>query len=188
MFKYLLLSLYILSLAVLSGCASTSVPLGEIAYQPVEYKLESGDEVKIAVFGEERFNGQYKISTNGDISFPLIGNIVATDKSALELKETLEASLGAGYINDPRVTVEVMSYRPFYIMGEVQKSGKYEYADGLTALQAIALAGDFTYRADKRKVFIRRVGNGEEEVYDLQNGREIFISPGDTIRIGERYF
>ena len=73
-------------------------------------------------------------------------------------------------------------------MGEIRNAGKFEYSDGLTVFQAVALAGDFTYRADKRQVFIRRVGDTEERLYNLEDGREIYVAPGDTIRIGERYF
>jgi len=176
------------ALGFTSGCATSYIPPGQDAYEAVEYKLAPGDQVKVAVFGEDRFDNQYNVSTAGDLSFPLIGNIQATGLSETGLQAALEQALSEGYLNDPRVTVEVINYRPFFIMGEVQRPGKVEYSDGLTALQAVASAGGFSYRADQRKIYIRHVGEPGEKAYDLQKGRAIYVSPGDTIRIGERYF
>ncbi len=100
----------------------------------------------------------------------------------------LRTGLGEGYLNDPRVTVEVLNYRPFFILGEVSNAGEYPFRDGLTVLQAVAQAGGFSYRADRQTIFLLREGQTEEEQYDIENGRPVYVSPGDTIRIGERYF
>ena len=91
-----------------------------------------------------------------------------------------------GYVKDPRVSVEVMTYRPFYILGEVQKPGEYPYSNGLTVLNAVATAGGFTYRANTKKVFIKRAESSTEEKYPLNS--QTPVAPGDTIRIGERLF
>ena len=96
--------------------------------------------------------------------------------------------LSNGYLNDPRVNVEVLNYRPFYILGEVTRAGEFPYATDMSVLQAVALAGGYTYRADQRRVFIRRAGSDQESTYDLASGRTVYIQPGDTIRVGERYF
>ena len=177
-----------LACASLSACSTTSAPAGTAAYQPIEYKLAAGDDVRISVFGEDRFTNDYQVSTNGDISFPLIGSVSTKGLTEAELRNAIETALADGYLNNPRVAVEVINYRPFFVMGEVRNAGKFEYSDGITVFQAVALAGDFTYRADKRQVFIRRVGDTEERLYNLEDGREIYVAPGDTIRIGERYF
>lgn len=172
----------------LSACATNNAPAGEAAYKPTEYTLAPDDLIKISVFGEERFNNEYKISSDGDISFPLIGNVKASGLSASTLKSNIESSLSEGFLNEPRVTLEIVNYRPFFIRGEVKRPGRFEYSNGLTVLQALALAGDVTYRADQRKVYIRRSGDQQEKVYDLLDGRDIYVAPGDIIRIGERYF
>lgn len=172
----------------LTACSSTSIQPGTAAYTPIEYKLAAGDDVRISVFGEDRFTNEYQVSTDGNISFPLIGSVEADGLSEGELRRSIEAALGNGFLNNPRVAVEVINYRPFFIMGEVNNAGKFEYSDGITVFQAVALAGDFTYRADKREVFIRRVGDAQEKSYSLVDGREIYVAPGDTLRIGERYF
>jgi polysaccharide export outer membrane protein len=105
-----------------------------------------------------------------------------------DLQTTLRERLGEGYVNDPRVTVEVLNYRPFYILGEVSKAGEFPFSDGLTVTQAVALAGGFTYRAERQRVYILRKGQTQEEVYDISDGRPVYVAPGDTIRVGERYF
>jgi len=175
-------------LIALSACSSTSPPLGTAAYNPIEYKLAGGDDVRISVFGEDKFTNVYQVSTDGNISFPLIGSVRADGLGEAELRRSIESALANGFLNNPRVAVEVINYRPFFIMGEVRNAGKFEYSNGITVLQAVALAGDFTYRADKREVFIRRVGDNQERSYSLEDGREIYVAPGDTLRIGERYF
>lgn len=172
----------------LSACASSAPPAGTEAYTPEEYKLAAGDELKITVFGEDRFDTEYQVSSAGNLTFPLVGNVAVTGWTVMEVKTYLQNSLAQGYLNDPRVAVEVVNYRPFFILGEVVRPGKFEYGDNLTATQAVALAGGFTYRADQRQLFIRRAGEQQERSYSLRDGRPIYVSPGDTIRIGERYF
>jgi len=184
----LLLTLALICLIFLSACASSSAPAGIDAYIPREYQLAAGDKLKIAVFGEDRFDTDYQVSSAGELSFPLVGSIDVTGWSVSDVKTFLENSLAEGYLNDPRVSVEVVNYRPFFIFGEVSRPGKFDYDDNLTALQAVALAGGFTYRADQRSLFIRRSGQQQEHSYSLKDGRPIYVSPGDTIRIGERYF
>jgi len=154
---------------------------------PPVYTLDSGDKIRVVVYGEQSLNGEYSIGPAGDVAFPLIGNLPAKGKSAAELQQAIAGKLASGYILDPRVSVEVLSFRPFYILGEVNRPGQYPYASDLSVDQAVATAGGFTYRASKSKVFIRHVGEPEVE-YKLSKGKTVWVRPGDSIRIGERYF
>lgn len=174
-------------LLLLSGCGAR-VPPGVASATPPVYRLGPGDKIRVNVFGEETLSREYAITSAGELSFPLIGEMNAAGKSPAELGTELTKRLGAGYIEDPRVSVEMIGYRPFYILGEVERSGEFPYVTNLSAMQAVALGGGYTYRADRRQVFIRRAGENEERAYRLDEGNPVWIMPGDTIRIGERYF
>ena len=117
---------------------------------------------------------------------PLIGQVRALGLSTVELENALAENLSDGYVLNPRVSVEVINYRPFYILGEVGRPGEYPYTSGLTVQNAVAAAGGFTYRANKRVVFIKSIDNEAEIPYDLTPST--VVKPGDTIRIGERIF
>lgn len=176
-----------LMMLFISACAGSNAEPGTAAYTPTVYRLAAGDKLSITVFGEESLSREYSITPQGDLAFPLLGDVPVADKTVGELQEVLRGKLAEGYVNDPRVTVEVLNYRPFYVLGEVSKAGEFPFSDGLTVVQAVARAGGFTYRADRSKVFITRMGQSREEVYDLEAGRTVYVAPGDTIRIGERY-
>ena len=150
------------------------------------YRLGAGDQVRIIVFGEEDLSGEFFVDGSGMVSLPLIGEAPAAGKTLAEFRTELEARLSDGYLNDPRVSAEVLNYRPFYILGEVEESGEYPYTDGLTVMNAVARAGGFTYRANTRVVFIKRA-NTEAEV-EVPLTAIVRVMPGDTIRIAERFF
>lgn len=173
---------------LLAGCGGTLPPPGSTAYSPVEYQLASGDRLKITVFGEEGLSREYVVSSAGDLSFPLLGDVSVSGKTVTQLQKDLVSGLAQGYLNDPRINVEVLNYRPFYILGEVTRAGEYPFSDNLTVQQAVALAGGYTYRANQKQVFIRRAASDQEETYSLDSVRRVYVGPGDTIRIGERYF
>lgn len=175
-------------LVLASACAGTTAPPGTAAYQPTVYRLAAGDKLLITVFGEESLSREFFVTPQGDLAFPLLGDLPVSKLTVSELQEMLRTRLADGYVNDPRVTVEVLNYRPFYILGEVNKAGEYPFSDGLTAIQAVARAGGYSYRADQSTIYITRAGKQTEERYDLRSGRPVYISPGDTIRVGERYF
>ncbi len=151
-----------------------------------EYHLGSGDKVRIIVFGEESLTGEFFVSSAGTISFPLIGDISAAGLTIPQLQKAIEIKLADGYLKQPRVSAEVLNYRPFYILGEVMKPGEYPYTSGLTVLNAVATAEGFTYRADTHKVFIKRATSMGEHQFPLTTATP--VEPGDTIRIGERLF
>lgn len=151
-----------------------------------EYRLGVADKVRVTVYGEEEITGEYTVGSSGRISLPLIGEVAASGLTITEFQTGVTSALAQGYINNPRVSAEVLTYRPFYILGEVKKPGTYPYTNNLTVLNAVATAEGFTYRANTRQVFIRRGDGSSEEAVSLTTST--MVQPGDTIRIGERYF
>ncbi|WP_249780946.1 polysaccharide biosynthesis/export family protein [Bradyrhizobium sp. dw_78] len=150
------------------------------------YVLGPNDRVRVKVYGEPDIAGEYEVDSTGQISVPLAGHVMASGLTTKQLERSIASTLAKGIVRDPRVNVEVALYRPYYILGEVKKSGEYPYRLGLTVLDAVASAGGFTYRANENKVFLRRSGGTAEEVHSLDSPVPVF--PGDNIRIPERYF
>jgi polysaccharide export outer membrane protein len=164
-------------------------PLGaadQPRFQPGEYVLGVGDRLRIIVFGEEDLSGEFVVDSTGRVSFPLIGEIPAALSSVSEFQRRVEDALRGGYLNDPRVSAEVMNFRPFYILGEVQRPGEYPFTNGLTVLNAVATAGGFTPLANQTRVFIKPAGEGMEEEIVLSPATP--VAPGDTIRIAKGAF
>lgn len=177
------------SLATLAACGGRR---GAVPAPPPDldapYTLAPGDKLRVTVFGEPTLTGEHTITGAGNISFPLIGNVPAQGMTVEQLQDELRKRLGAGYIEDPRVSAEILDYRPYFVLGEVSRPGQFPFAIGLTVDQAIATAGGFTYRANTRKVFIKRAMSSSEMLVDLRKYPSFPIRPGDTIRVGERFF
>jgi len=150
------------------------------------YRLGAGDKMKITVYGEQDLSGEFLVSSNGQVQFPLLGEIHAAGLTAQDFSKTLAAELGAKYLRSPKVSIEIETYRPFYIIGEVNKPGEYPYESGLSLHGAVALAGGYTYRANDSNVYIRRVGSEDET--SMRVTGQIKIYPGDVVRIPERFF
>ena len=148
--------------------------------------LGPGDKLRITVFEEEDLSGEFGVAGNGDISFPLIGDVVAAGRTVQQVQNTIAARLRDGYVKDPRVSAEVLTFRPFFILGEIAKPGEYPYMDAMTVLNAIATAGGFTYRANHSVVFIKGIRDTTEHKVRLTGG--LILAPGDTVRIGARLF
>lgn len=168
---------------VLAACATAGPPV-ELE-QPSEYRLGPGDQLRITVFGENDLTGLYLVGSQGVIAYPLVGEVHAAGLTVLEFTESLQTALEQ-YLRAPNVSVEVANYRPFFILGEVQRPGTYPYSANLTVLNAVATAGGFTPRANRGRVFIRHANEPEEHAYPLQITTPVL--PGDTVRIGERFF
>lgn len=158
---------------------------GASAAEPV-YRLDSGDKLRVTVFGEEDLSGQFEVSGEGTISLPLIGTVDAEGMSVSELAAQIEERLLDGYLKSPRVSIEVLNYRPFYIVGEVKEPGSYPYRSGMTVLTAVALGGGFTYRADKEDLLIVRAGSNSREPETATP--DTVVLPGDVVRVEERFF
>jgi polysaccharide export outer membrane protein len=151
-----------------------------------DYKLGFGDKLRVTVFNEPALSGEFAVSSEGNISMPLIGTVVAGGLAPDAVTRTIQGKLAEGYLRDPKVSAEVITYRPFFILGEVKAPGQYPYATGLTVVNAVATAQGFTPRSNRNVALIRRAGSTEEQPYRLTP--ELRVLPGDTIRIGERFF
>lgn len=174
---------------ILSACTQVSAPplTAEAAARSVgEYRLGLGDKVRVNVYGEKELSGEFQISGAGTINMPLIGNVSAVGLSARELQDSLTKAYSDGYLKAPRVVVEVYDFRPYYILGEVQRPGQYSAREGVTLEGAIATAGGYSYRANRNRVFLRRAGDQQE--YEVDPTKPVTVAPGDVIRVGERYF
>jgi polysaccharide export outer membrane protein len=150
------------------------------------YRLGTGDRLQINVFDEASLSGEFSVDADGSVSLPLIGVVPAAGKTTVELTRDIRARLMAGYLRDPRVSIDMLSYRPFYILGEVMKPGEYAYSVGLTVLEAVAKAQGFTYRANRRQIYIKHSAEQQELQVALTSSTPVL--PGDTLRIAERYF
>ena len=178
----------------LSACgAGTSAPAGVVgsADEPATlatppYQLGSGDRLRIIVFRHEDLSGEFQLDGTGKFAMPLVGTIDAKGLTTRDLEQEIQTAYKDGqYLIDPQVSVAVTNFRPFYITGEVNRPGSYEYVDGMTVDQAISLAGGFGYRASKDEVIIKRGGSGAQGAIVKGDQR---VSPGDIIQIPERFF
>lgn len=151
------------------------------------FTLNTGDKLRITVFNEPSLSGEFSVGGDGNVAFPLIGSVSVRDKTVSEAQELIRAKLADGYVTDPRVAIEVINYRPYYILGEIARPNEYPYSVGLTVDQAIAIAGGFTYRANRSKVFVRHADEQSERKVNIKK-QNVKVLPGDTIRVGERYF
>ncbi len=175
----------ILLVLLSSGCA-TVVRQPADASESFVYRLGTGDRLRISVFDEPRLSGEYAVDGTGSISYPLLGPIDVTEKTTAEVRDKITQRLSVEFVRNPKVSVEVINYRPVYVLGEVARPGEFAYVEGLTAFALVAKAGGFTYRANQKIVFIHREKSAAEQAYPLD--AKLVIRPGDTVRIGERYF
>jgi polysaccharide export outer membrane protein len=148
------------------------------------YRLDSGDKLRVIVFGEDDLSGEFEVDGTGTVSLPLTGQVGARGLTLREFEAAVEAMLSNGYLKDPRVSAEVLNHRPFYIIGEVQEGGEYPFVSGMNVLTAVALAGGYSYRANTAKVYITR----EAEELELPASADTRVLPGDVIRVPERFF
>ena len=155
--------------------------------QAAGYKLGAGDVLKISVYGEDELSDQYKVSDKGYISMPLVGDVLVRDLTAQQVSLRIQNLLSDGYIKDPDVAIEVSEFRPFYIMGEVRNPGSYAYVADMTILNAVVLAGGYTYRANKDKHEVMREEEGISQVFK-EEPDSTKVQPGDVILVKERFF
>ena len=150
------------------------------------YRLGAGDKVRVTVYGEADLSGEFDVDGSGAVRLPLVGQIPAAGRTLRQFEADVTAKLSEGYLKEPRVSAEVVNYRPFFILGEVNKPGQYPYVNGMNAVTAVAMAGGFTYRADEHDVYVRRGGQSEEQELPADANTKIY--PGDIVRVTERFF
>jgi polysaccharide biosynthesis/export protein VpsN len=149
------------------------------------YRLSAGDKVRIAVFGEDDLTVTSRVSARGTISFPLLGELKVADLTPGDLEELVASRLRGPYLVDPRVSVSIEEYRQFFVMGQVNRPGSYAYLPGLTVRKAVSIAGGYTERASRSKIFVVTEGNSRQE---RKVGQDDPLGPGDTIIVKESFF
>jgi polysaccharide biosynthesis/export protein VpsN len=168
--------------AGVAGAAAAGAPLEDIS----GYKLGPGDALRVTVFRHEDLSGEFRLDGEGYFALPLVGEILGGGRTARQLENEIEVALkSGGYLVDPQVSIEVLNYRPFYIIGEVNSPGSFEYVNGMTVINAVALAGGFTYRADQDDIIISRGGSTGAKI---QARVDTEVLPGDIIEVTERFF
>ena len=181
------LGLTVIAAAAMAGCAGMdappeSTPVAEMT----DYKLGSGDALRVIVFGEEQLSGEFRVDGSGKVAMPLIGEVPAKNRTARDLEADITRRLSQGYVRDAKVSVEVMNHRPFFILGGVRNPGQYQYVNGMTALSAVAMAGGYTYRAKEEYVLITRGSDPKKELRKAPITTPVM--PDDVVRVPERYF
>lgn len=178
-----------LAALLLSACGNNGNAVVEAtaAVPQAAYRLTPGDRLKVTVFNEADLTGEYQVTDRGSISFPLIGEVKAAGFSVDQLRLNLVDALQKGFVRNPRVTVEVVNYKPINVLGEVRNAGQFAYRPGISVQDAIAMAGGYTYRANTGVVYVTRNTNAGEITVDLGK-EETAVLPGDNLRVPERYF
>ena len=150
------------------------------------YRLGSGDKVRVTVFNERDLSGDFEVNDQGSLSLPLIGPVPVQGQTISQAETLITQRYGKDYLVNPQVTVEVLNYRPFFIIGEVKNPGSYPFVSGMTVINAVALAGGYTPRANHDGIVIKRANApkaGEQRVKE-----DAGVLPGDVIRVPERFF
>ncbi|MFO1172551.1 MAG: polysaccharide biosynthesis/export family protein [Hyphomicrobiaceae bacterium] len=150
------------------------------------YLLDSGDRIRVFVYGQPNLTRTYPVDGAGFIAMPLIGTVKAQGLTTYDLAASITELLGRDYVRNPEVAVEVVTYRPFNIIGEVRNAGQFAFQPGMTVETAVAVAGGFTPRADQHGFKITRKAGGATEEIEVMALDQ--VQPGDTVRVGERFF
>ncbi len=150
------------------------------------YQLGNGDKIKVTVFGESELSGTFVVDRSGSIAMPLVGEVRVGGQDLRAAEELVVTELQKGFLKQPRVNIEVLNFRPFYILGEVKEPGSYAYVDGMSIIEAVAVAGGFTYRAKKQQVSVTRVADRSKKESKLSIDAKVL--PGDVIKVEERFF
>ncbi len=192
LYKTILLLFIFSQLALLNGCmpakkSASELSLPSAVISPnLSYQLGSGDTFSLKIFNQEAFTGEYTVDGAGNISLPLIGTFKVKNMTLEQLSERLRSKLSPDFLLNPQITLQIINYRPFYILGEVTKPASYPYVNGMSYLTAVAIAGGFTYRAREDLVYVVRDNDPNKKEIPL--GIDQPVLPGDIIRVDERLF
>ncbi|MBI3453073.1 MAG: polysaccharide export protein [Rhodospirillales bacterium] len=184
---------FIAAISILGGAAAALAqsPAANINQrpeetEPVAYTVGSGDRLRVIVFSEDDISGEFEVDGSGTLAMKLVGRINIKGFTLKQVEEEIAGKLREGYLRNPRVSVEVLNYRPFFILGEVEKRGSYPYVNGMTIANAVAIAGGYTYRAAKSRITIQRYNDPSKKEHPVNEDAPVL--PGDIIRIPERFF
>ena len=169
----------VLAIAGVGGAFAQSVSLED-------YRLGPGDRLKVTIFGHPQESGEFEVDGSGNLAYPLLGRVPARGKTGPDLQDFIRTELDKKFIVDPRVSIEVLNYRPFYIYGEVNRAGSYPFVSGLTIRRAVVIAGGFTRRARREPVILIR--EREKGVEKIDSELDVAVLPGDIIEIPRRLF
>lgn len=170
----------------LAGCANAPARERLIAETNEPYLLDSGDKLRVTVFGQSDLSGEFAVDGGGNIAVPLIPPVAARGLTTNQLQASIADSLARTLLRNPNVSVQVIQFRPFFILGEVTNAGQYPFVDGMTVQSAVAIAGGFSYRARQDKVHVTRKRG--EKLVEMDVDASAPVRPGDTILVGERFF
>lgn len=178
-----------LPLLALAGCMTPGADLPEIpdATQSA-YRLGPEDQLRVTVFNDPRLTGEFRVTDGGTIALPLIGSIQAAGRTTTEVERAVEQAMREkNLFRDPSAAVQVLTYRPVFVLGQVERGGQYPYQPGMTALTAVAVAGGFNYRALRDHVSVTRVTEGGR-AQEFRASRQALLQPGDVVTVYERRF
>jgi polysaccharide export outer membrane protein len=184
--RKLVILVVLLATAFVAGCANTQVGADFRAQLDAPYQLASGDRVRVIVFGQDSLSNSFAVDGAGNIAMPLVGLVRAYGLTTADLARSIEAHLRNGFIREPRVSVEVEAFRPFFVLGEVTTSGQYPFINGMTVQNAIAVAGGFSPRGWQGGADITRIVDGRAVTGTVPLSYP--VRPGDTITVKERFF
>lgn len=168
------------------AAAAQAASSGPVSAEAAAGRLAPGNKIRLNVFGEEELSGDFEIDNTGSLSLPLVGEVPASGLTPRELERKITATLEKGYLVNPRVSIEVLNFRPFFILGEVNKPGSYPYVNDLNVINAVAMAGGYTTRAKTGTVKIKRGSDAAKT--ETAEGEDAKVYPGDVIRVEERFF
>ncbi len=166
--------------------AAYSGPPQAVADTDGPYLLDTGDRLRVFIYGQPNLSRSYTVDHDGRITVPLIGAVKARGRTTTDLEHAIRSQLAVEFVKDPQVTVDILQNRPFFILGEVKTAGQYPYVSGMTIRTAIAIAGGFSERASERSFRITRRTNGFVEEIDAPG--DYIVRAGDTIEVFERFF
>ena len=181
------LAVALLAAGLLATAACTPSNLADRpAVGTFAYRIGPGDRLRIATYGEDRLTGEFTVTAQGAIAFPLLGEVAAEGRTVSEFTALLQRRLAGEYMRNPQVSVEMVNFRPVYILGEVTRPGEFPYGERMSVFALVAKAGGFTYRANQGYALIRSENETVERPVRLSSATA--VQPGDTIRIPERSF
>jgi polysaccharide export outer membrane protein len=158
--------------------------LPSYAQDVAAYRLGVGDKVHITVYNEPDLTGDYDVNDQGIVSLPLIGQVHVAGMTLSQAQDDITQKYSANYLVNPRVNVQILNYRPFYVIGEVKTPGSYQYVNGMTVLNAIALAGGYTPRGNPNNIVVKHADKNEEQPISENDP----VQPGDIVRVNQKLF